>query len=1049
MPPIGPPGRLPLSIGLCALGALNLTCARPIAAGATTAGAPAAAVAGSARDDEPIAPWPTLPKPMPTTEHTELRALGKTISRHVERGFETLVVSTGEHMHCEGDRLDGGAEVRIQGGADTRKPWSAWFASLPIRGADGNGASEESVLVVRRPLPARGEHQIAHVYLPQACNGTPEHFRFALPDAEPQATNSRALLTWADAFARHVGGSAWGAFATARVRQLYPEAPPKAVAAPPDPGEAARGPKAAKAKAAKVKGRGKEAAATAAKSSPAARPRVTPPRREPSALARLMDTTTGMTSLQETLQTDRALLAAGDEAATVPLAELKPPSFKPHPWAAMTAALARPVPSEPLAVSAPAAFYYVRFRTITQLIHLREELDAGIVPALAGIGEGADYDLGPRYEAELGLRQGPLTKLLGPAVVDDLAVVGSDPYLREGSDLSFVFRVRARPAFEAALAGTLAAFGAAHGGLKSATIDHQGTPIHVTRSLDGVVRRHRATVGGFDVVSNSLAATARVIDAITGRAPRLADEPDFRYMLARDAATPADVLAFMSDRFVGEVIGPRQKVLEARRQIALAELSRPGYAALLYGWMYGRMPASADELVASGLLKREELAHASGERIDWQPGRAARSSWGGVGELTPLIDLPVVAKVTSSEQAAYAIFVGGYQSFWRTNIDPVAIRIALAPDGRGPLSADVRVLPIITGTDYAEVMRTVGHARVELGDGGGGLRTALGIGPDAEIRQLLTRSLREMPLVGSLKADWMGDWALLGMDDTATPTTREAIRKEAASGASERSMRDLVELPLYAGIEVRNMTAAVAFLAGARHALEQAAPGAIRWAEAGRERDVPFVAVRAGSVGGDETRDVALYYAFCKSALVLSLSESTLRHRIDDCLDGKQPRTRTSAGSEGPQWILDMDVRERGPLWWRLALMAAAGSSSVNTRWSMATAEAVLRAAPGASPSVVRALARDTLGAIPVTPEGYAYVLGDSGMHDPLRGARRASDRSGLIDLVASEESPFVRLIRLIAHARSEVAFDDEPKVGAGAPTRSLHVKLRLAADRR
>ena len=138
-----------------------------------------------------------------------------------------------------------------------------------------------------------------------------------------------------------------------------------------------------------------------------------------------------------------------------------------------------------------------------------------------------------------------------------------------------------------------------------------------------MVRRHRATVGGFDVVSNSLAATKRVIDAVAGRAPRLADEPDFRYMLARDAATPADVLAFLSDRFVGEVIGPRQKVLEARRQIALAELSRPGFAALLYGWMYGRVPASADEIVASGLLKRDELAHAGGERIDWQPGRGA------------------------------------------------------------------------------------------------------------------------------------------------------------------------------------------------------------------------------------------------------------------------------------------------------------------------------------------------------------------------------------------------------------------------------------------
>jgi hypothetical protein len=780
--------------------------------------------------------------------------------------------------------------------------------------------------------------------------------------------------------------------------------------------------------------------------------RVTTPRRDASQLARLMDTTTGMTSLQETLQTDRALLAAGDEPATVPLSDLKPPSFKPHAWAAMTAALARPVPPEPLAAASPAAFYFIRFRTITHFIRLREELDAGIAPALAGLGDGADYDLAPRYEAELGLRQGPLTRLLGPAVIDDMAVVGSDPYLREGTDLSIVFRVRARPAFEAALAGTLAAFGAAHGGLKSATVDHQGTPITVTRSSDGVVRRHRATIGGFDVVSNSMAATRRIIDAIAGREPRLADEPDFRYMLARDAATPADVLAYLGDRFVGEVIGPRQKVLEARRQIALAELSRPGYAALVHGWMYGRVPASADEVVASGLLKREELAHAGGEHIDWQPGRAARSSWGAVGALTPLIDLPAPAKVTPAEKAAYDIFTAGYQSFWRTNIDPVAIRIALSPDGKAPLVSDVRVLPIITGTEYADMLRTVGHARVELGSGGGGgLRTAIAIGPDAWIRRELASALREVPLVGSLKVDWLGDWAMLGIDDTATPASREAIRKEVAAGAADRSLRDLVELPVYAGIEVRNLTAAVAFLAGLRGVLEQAAPGAIQWAEAGRERDVPFVAVRAGSAGEAETREVALYYSFCKSALVLSLSESALRHRIDDCLDGKQPQTRSAAGSEGPQWILDMEMRQRGPLWWRLALAAAGGGAGISERWSVAAAEAVLRGAPGASPSVVRALARDTLGAIPVTPEGYAYLLAEDGVHDPMRGARRGTDKLALADLLASDDSPFVRLGRLIAHARSEVAFDDEGKAGgAGAPPpRSLHVRLRLGPERR
>ena len=418
-----------------------------------------------------------------------------------------------------------------------------------------------------------------------------------------------------------------------------------------------------------------------------------------------------------------------------------------------------------------------------------------------------------------------------------------------------------------------------------------------------------------------------------------------------------------------------------------------------------------------------------------------------MGELTPLIDLPAVAKVTPTEKAAYDIFTTGYQSFWRTSIDPVAIRLSLPVDGRGAMSAEVRVLPIISGTDYADMLRTVGHARVELDGGAGGMRTAVGLGPDAEIRRVLTQSLHELPLVGALKADWLGDWALLGMDDTATPAAREAIKKELAGGTpGERSFQDLVELPIYAGVEVRNMTAAVAFLAWARHALEQAAPGAIQWAEAGKERNLPFVAVRAGSAVGEATRDIALYYALCKNALLLSLGESALRRRIDECLEGKQPRARAAAGGDGPQWILDLDLRERGPLWWRLAILAAAGQAPASERWSVAAAEAVMRGAPGASPPVIRTLARDTLGAIPVTPEGHAYVLAEDGMHDPLRGARPGAGKAALTELLAGEESPFVRLGRLIAHARSEVSFDDEPKVGGQPAARSLHIKLRLGA---
>src|SRR6266496_491973 len=148
-------------LALPILAAVNLTCAHPAGSGPAASGAPPSAASGGLGDDGTLAPLPPRGKPTPTTEHTELRALGKPIARHVDGAFETLVMSTGEDMRCEGERLESGADVRIQGASDPRRPWSAWFSTLPVSNADNNGgAGNGGFLVLRRPLPARGERQI-------------------------------------------------------------------------------------------------------------------------------------------------------------------------------------------------------------------------------------------------------------------------------------------------------------------------------------------------------------------------------------------------------------------------------------------------------------------------------------------------------------------------------------------------------------------------------------------------------------------------------------------------------------------------------------------------------------------------------------------------------------------------------------------------------------------------------------------------------------------------------------------------------------------------
>src|SRR5207244_11891248 len=71
---------------------------------------------------------------------------------------------------------------------------------------------------------------------------------------------------WANGFAHHVAGTAWGEFAAARVRELYPDAPVKAVAESSEPRQAGHGKKPA-APVAKAKGKPKEPKSTRLNSS--------------------------------------------------------------------------------------------------------------------------------------------------------------------------------------------------------------------------------------------------------------------------------------------------------------------------------------------------------------------------------------------------------------------------------------------------------------------------------------------------------------------------------------------------------------------------------------------------------------------------------------------------------------------------------------------------------------------------------------------------------------------------------------------------------------
>lgn len=897
--------------------------------------------------------------------------------------------------------------------------------------ATGMGGAESRVLV-RRKLGG-GDEVAGALFGERWSDGKREWVRvpFAAGERKAATADKELQRRWVDAFAEQFGDRwrtqhPWYQFAAGRVRALLPGG---------------------------LKGGGADLGGGL----------VRPDRRTD--LSLLMDTTTGVMSMQEALQHDRGLrLDRGDEQRTIAVSELVLPALDAHPFAAMQAKLPEPGAGapEPLAAAVPAEFWYARVDDIRLLLRLLDEADTWITPIVQVLQQNPeDRHLADRYQAQLGLRRTELAKLFGHTVVGQVAIVGSDPYLREGSDITILFSVKQQAIFDQEMAGHLAAYGRDLPGLTTTTRDYQGVQIQESRDPSGKVRQQRAQVRELAIVSNSPRATERVLDALAGRTPRLADEADLRYMLARDPGAH-EAFAFLSDKFIAAVIGPQQKVQAARRQQALAELLTPGYAALLHGWLFGQAPASTEALVTSGLLASEELKHADGAAIEFTPGGPARSSWGQVSALTPLIDLPVVTQVSEAEKLAYENFVRGYQQYWKQFIDPVAIRLDVKDEAGGSSAeVDVRILPLISATDYSDIEAIVGGTRVQVGPHDRGLLAVWAVGKDARLRGDLDGLMRSATGKSDIGIGWLGDWVLVGLEDRAALVEMLAKFDDKVQLAPEKFAggefndvdlwRKVGKFPIYAAAEVKNPAMLVATLTAIRAMLGEVAPGMIEWGEVSKHRDLSIVRVgmskTAPLLPNREIADaVALHYVQTGTAVVLALDVATLQSAVDRLLDGKLP----TSGPEGSsQFVLQGSSQPGAPLWTAL-LWTIQGQANGAQAGARRSAEVLLRGDPAlvvagqADAQQLAARGLDYFGFAPVTTQGGSgFTLDASGAGDPVLGTTIAP----VFVPLPIADSPVERLMLRLTGLRGEVAFDKEPDP-AGPNARSLHTRftLRLGA---
>jgi hypothetical protein len=592
---------------------------------------------------------------------------------------------------------------------------------------------------------------------------------------------------------------------------------------------------------------------------------------------------TGGRAVAENLQLDRMLPATppDDEAGSRPVEGIAGISVPEYDWSQSVAGLSPAL--DPLAALIPADQHALFFPSFQALIDMADQADAQGTPVLQALSDpSGEAGTKARYQRQLGLPLSDIARLLGPAVIDSVALTGGDPYLRTGSDVALLFQAKDADLLHPLITARVAAAMATEAGVESrdGRIDDvaYSARVSVGRELSSYVCRLDETI----VVSNSEAQLRRLISVRAGEAPALATLPEYAFFRDRyPLGEPEEsALLVVSDATIRRWCGPRWRIGSSRRTRAEAALSE------VQARLLDRGANSAD---ASGAATPAGLG-----TLTITADRPRSSIYGTLGFMTPITELDL-SRVSGAEADLYATWRDGYQQNWSGVFDPIAVRFSVAP---GRLAGDVTVRPLIAGSDYRELVElargaTIAPHACDPHDDAL-LHWAMAIDKQSpllgEQASMLAMLLPEVDALG-----WLGQSVSLYIDDD--PLWDEL---RAADDAEDFMQRNWPRLPVAVHAEVGNGLLLTAFLVGLRGMAEQSAPEMTLW-ENHMYRDEPYVTIRPSQralgdmqeMAGDEDlgfERAALRYVASGDGLLFSLSQPLIERAIDRRLARKAQR---------------------------------------------------------------------------------------------------------------------------------------------------------------
>ncbi len=620
--------------------------------------------------------------------------------------------------------------------------------------------------------------------------------------------------------------------------------------------------------------------------------------------SRMYEITTGAAAIAESLALHRLRNTDFRDKGqrTIDIGKIQGIDIAEHPWVKMMGKN-KPAP-EPLAKLVPQDNYYLHFKNIAKFLEAGDLMDQwGTSLSRAFEVNSRDNYLKDRLEKQLCLRSGQLARVFGPTVVKSLAITGSDPYLREGTDLTVIFHVKGKNVFLAAVDPYIEETRKQFKDLQESKSAHLKITIESYTTPLREVSLHRAIFDEYVVYSNSPAGLRRVLDVYKGKRKPLADSLDFQYMrtVFRLDDPQEDGFLFLSDAFIRNLVGPATRIKERRRLEGLTSLYMVTHAALYHGWETGKLPPHHNDLMAATGLKPEEIFAPDGNGAFWDGDKklAISDVYNTLTFATPLIEIPI-DKVTDNERQEYDRFRQQYLGLWRQFFDPIGMRLSLK--GK-EVRWETYILPLIQLTEYNRLRAIAGDGTLKLDPASISPKTLaqffLHLSPKSEERRDVERQLRgfnkEIP-----GFNWLGDWVTLRIDDSPiyAKMVELLIRRELEPGNRgrfdfEEEARLFFQMPITVGVEIRNPLVFAGVLTFVKKEIQSNLPDSIDWAPMDPPyKGVTIVQIKAkndlfGLIDGGNGKKKkdpflpSLYYATVDGAWYISLRLEPIKDLID------------------------------------------------------------------------------------------------------------------------------------------------------------------------